>query len=76
MTEVSTCADCGYGICMLVLPDRCPMCGGDAWVADDRPPSKPADLQAVRRKGDDVTVMERIGIEPMTSGLQSRRSPS
>lgn len=28
-----TCADCGYGICLSRLPERCPMCHGSAWRA-------------------------------------------
>jgi hypothetical protein len=26
------CAGCGYGVAVKATPDRCPMCGGQAWA--------------------------------------------
>jgi predicted Zn-ribbon and HTH transcriptional regulator len=37
-TEIR-CAGCGYGGVVSRLPDRCPMCRGDAWEITGRRPS-------------------------------------
>ena len=31
------CLACGYGVTIYREPLRCPMCGGNRWVADDSP---------------------------------------
>ena len=40
----SRCTECGYGVVVSRAPDRCPMCGGSAWSADEPGGRRPAAL--------------------------------
>ncbi|MEX2210219.1 MAG: hypothetical protein WD689_00445 [Gaiellaceae bacterium] len=42
------CARCGYGVSVASAPERCPMCGGEAW---DHEAAAPADASVEKRRG-------------------------
>jgi hypothetical protein len=40
------CPRCGYGVTVRIAPERCPMCGGSAWVEVREDGAGPADRNA------------------------------